>query len=82
MKENGSKISLVFDIMNVGNLLNKNWGEYYSSAYNTPIITVNSVDINKTTGVKTPSYVYGGTTHYISDYESRWHMQLGLRVTF
>ncbi|MBP7098438.1 MAG: TonB-dependent receptor [Prevotella sp.] len=78
LKEKGSKVSLVFDILNVGNLLNKHWGEFYSSTYNTPIITVYNVD----TKTKTPSFVYGASSVYVSDYDSRWHMQVGLRVTF
>ncbi len=80
LKERSSKISLVFDIMNVGNLINKHWGEYYSSVYNTPILTVEKLATSN--GVTTPSYSYGATKPVINDVESRWHMQLGLRVTF
>ena len=78
MKERGSKISLVFDVLNIGNLLNKKWGTYYSNTFNTPIITVDKVD----TKTLTPSYTFGATEVYKNDYSSRWHMQLGLRVTF
>lgn len=78
LKERGSKISLVFDVLNIGNLLNKKWGTYYSNTFNTPIITVDKVD----TKTLTPSYTFGATEVYKNDYSSRWHMQLGLRVTF
>lgn len=82
LKERGSKVSLVFDIINVGNLLNKHWGEYYSSSYNHNILQVTSSSLNKSTGVATPTYAFAGNTASISDVYSRWHMQVGLRVTF
>ena len=76
----GSKVSLVFDILNVGNLINKHWGEYYASTYNVPVITVQ--DVKKVAGKMTPSFIYGAPRLDLSDFTSRWHMQLGLRVTF
>ncbi|MCI1247265.1 MAG: carboxypeptidase regulatory-like domain-containing protein [Prevotella sp.] len=82
LKDRGSKVSLVFDILNVGNLINKHWGEFYSSAYNENILQVQSVSFDKTTKVATPSYTFLGYTPTLSDYSSRWHMQVGLRVTF
>jgi hypothetical protein len=48
LKDRGSKVSLVFDILNVGNLINKHWGEFYSSAYNENILQVQSVSFDKT----------------------------------
>lgn len=82
LKERGSKVSLVFDILNVGNLINKHWGDFYSNGYNQNILNVASVTYDKNTKVATPSYTYVGNAPVISDFSSRWHMQLGLRVTF
>ncbi len=82
LKDRGSKVSLVFDIINAGNLLNHNWGKTYSSLWSSSIITVSKVAYDKTTKVATPSYTYTGNTPDVSDVYSRWHMQLGLRVTF
>ena len=82
LKDRGSKVSLVFDIINAGNLLNHHWGKTYSSLWSSSIITVSKVAYDKTTKVATPSYTYTGNTPDVSDVYSRWHMQLGLRVTF
>ena len=82
LKEKGSKVSLVFDIINFANLLNHDWGTTYSSAYNETILQVSGVNYNKKTGVGSASYKFLGYSPTISDVSSRWHMQLGLRVTF
>lgn len=82
LKERGSKVSLVFDIINVANLLNKHWGEYYSNGYNQNILQVAGVKYDRQTKVATPSYTFLGNQPQVSDVSSRWHMQLGLRVTF
>jgi hypothetical protein len=77
----GSKVSLIFDILNVGNLVNKHWGEFYAGGYNYDILQVTNVS-QTSTGVYVPTYSYAGNSPKLSDYSSRWHMQLGLRVTF
>ena len=82
LKERGSKLSLVFDILNVGNLINKHWGEYYSGLWNENILSVTKVAFDKKTGVATPTFSYLGYKPSVSDVSSRWHMQLGLRLTF
>lgn len=81
-KERGSKISIVFDIVNVGNLLNKKWGKVYSSSYAENILNVTSVSYDRNTKIATPSYRFLGYKPEVSDIYSRWHMQLGLRATF
>lgn len=81
LKERGSKIELTFDILNVANLLNHNWGTYYSSSYNEPILNVTAVT-KGTDGNYTPSYTYNGQKVSVADVGSRWHAQIGLRVTF
>ena len=82
LKERGSKVSLVFDILNVSNMINKHWGKFYSGLWNANILQVQDVKFDKNTKIATPSYVFKGETPVISDYSSRWHMQVGLRVTF
>lgn len=82
LKERGSKLSVVFDILNVGNLINKHWGEYYSGLWNENILNVSKVSYDKKTGVATPTFSYLGYKPSVSDVSSRWHMQLGVRLTF
>ncbi len=81
LREKGSKIELTFDIINVANMINKKWGTTYSSAYNTDILTV--VDTKKDSeGNMYARYLFSGNKVDKSDVSSRWHAQLGLRVTF
>ena len=73
-------IELSFDIMNVGNMLNKKWGRYAaaggSSTYYSPI-TYNS-------STSQFQFLHDGDYNMrsYSDYYSRWRGQLGLKYTF
>lgn len=77
----GGKITLSLDILNVGNLVNHDWGTSYASAYNiTPLkVTKLTADAN---GDYIPTYSYLGYDVSKSDFYSRWNMQVGLKVTF
>ena len=81
LKNRGSKISLVFDILNVANLLNHDWGTSYSSTTACQILKVDAVKDDKA-GNKYGVFSYAGQGMQINNIASRWHMQLGLRVTF
>lgn len=85
LKENGAKMQLTFDVINFTNMLNKKWGTYYSSAYTvTPLVvkSVSAVDAN--TQVASFYYNTSSTNNTVakSDIDSRWHAQVGLKVTF
>lgn len=82
LKERGSKVELVFDILNVANLLNKNWGTTYGSVYNINKLQVQGVEDGATPDTKVASFQYFDNTPFVSDVASRWHAQIGLRVTF
>ncbi|MCD0488862.1 TonB-dependent receptor [Pedobacter sp. MC2016-14] len=83
-------LAVSFDINNVGNLLNKNWGRfYYLTNDNYQLLTVTAV--NATTRV--PSYTFNPTVlnakdnaFSIQDFSnynsSRWTGQLGLKYFF
>jgi hypothetical protein len=71
------KLQLTFDIMNVGNLLNREWGtEHYLSNNSYSPITYK--------GSGKYQYTYGGDydPFSISDFYSRWRAQIGLKYTF
>ncbi|PLW91394.1 TonB-dependent receptor [Mucilaginibacter sp.] len=84
-------ITFTYDIVNLTNLLNKKWGQYYFSAN-----TFNSTASVGLTPVKagTPSFGNAATTYpkytfadpglpYSVDlFASRWQMQFGLRYAF
>lgn len=85
LKERGSKVELSLDILNVANMINHDWGTVYSSAYNETILSVTKMTTSTLTdGTKAyiPTYSFLGYSPSKADVSSRWHMQIGLRVTF
>ncbi|MBO7272455.1 MAG: TonB-dependent receptor, partial [Bacteroidaceae bacterium] len=77
----GSKITLMWSVMNLANLFNKNWGKYYENVNSYSPLKVSSISVSDA-GEVTPTFSYLSTDKSIDDYYSRWRMQLGLRVTF
>lgn len=74
-------LQVTFDILNVGNLLNHAWGIYNSPGYSYSPITVTGVDAQ---GVPTFQFSKpaGDKLYNISDYNSRWRSQVGVRYIF
>jgi len=81
LKGKSEKIELTFDVINFGNMLNKNWGTVYGSDYNVQPLKVTALTTNSN-GDKIPTYSYQDDKVYKSDFSSRWHLQVGLKVTF
>ncbi|MBQ8837985.1 MAG: TonB-dependent receptor [Bacteroidales bacterium] len=83
-RSTGRKVQLVVDFMNVGNLLNREWGLVYSSLESSPtrsILTISSLDTDSEGNV-TPTYSFSPQELAINDFYSRWRCQIGLRLTF
>ncbi len=85
----GGKITLMWTVMNVANLLNKDWGKYYRNVYAFAPLTVTGVtEVKKTVNGEEkvvgydPTYSYYENTKSLDDYFSRWRMQFGVRITF
>jgi hypothetical protein len=74
-------IQVSFDILNVGNLINRAWGLYSGAGYSYTPIAVSTVDAN---GVPTFQFTkpVGENLYGISDYNSRWRSQIGVRYIF
>lgn len=78
--KNYVKAEFTLDIINFANCLNKKWGAQYGSVYNYSPLYLSS--ITTVNGQKVPVFQYNETTLTKSDIYSRWHMQLGFRLTF
>ena len=79
-KKRGSKIQLTLDVLNFANLLNKKWGTTYGSLYNLSVLKVSKVAVAN--GVATPTFDYNNPSIYPNNISSRWHMQVGCKITF
>lgn len=81
-KARSRKIELSVDIKNLSNMFNRAWGLYYASDYNVMPLKVNSLS-DDGNGNKVATYSwYDDTTVKLSDFYSRWRMQIGLKITF
>ncbi|WP_407354404.1 carboxypeptidase regulatory-like domain-containing protein [Luteimonas sp. R10] len=81
----GHKSEIWLDVMNVGNLLNKDWGQIYDQSPYSDLRAVNFVGIDEATG----KYVYNFDRDrvwepglYDDTGQSRWALQLGFRYKF
>lgn len=88
-KTSGQSIQITFSIVNLTNLLNKQWGKSYfvPSTFNstasvglTKVGTIGGAGIDKAD--PTYNFVTPGTPYSIDQFESRYQMQLGLRYNF
>ncbi|HEY9551109.1 MAG TPA: TonB-dependent receptor [Prevotella sp.] len=72
-------LELTMDIMNVANLLNKDWGRSYGSGYSSEFMSPLTYSGNgKFQFSQTADYVL----KYPDTYYSRWRGQIGLKYTF
>lgn len=79
-KENTIQVSL--DILNFGNLLNPRWGNdyFFSNDQTTGVISFEGLDDD---GQPTFEFLDpDGDLYSLSDFNSRWRMQLGVRYIF
>ncbi len=80
-KAKNSKIQLSLDVLNLGNMINREWGMYYYQAY--PGVSILNVEsLSTDNGITTATYSFEGEENDITDIYSRWRMQVGLRITF
>lgn len=79
----GHKAEIWLDVMNVGNLLNKDWGKV---SYASPFSgrgAVNFAGIDQATGKYVYNYNAANVTKVnLTDWESRWSLQVGFRYKF
>jgi hypothetical protein len=83
-----NKLSFRVDVLNVGNLLNKNWGGAQRLVSNTPLVSRPTPTTGATAGV--PLYrlrnigtdLMSRTYQRTTDLADVWRMQFGFRYTF
>ncbi len=73
-------IQFTWDILNLGNLINSNWGVHQLPVNTQPV----GVNVDPTTHEPTYTFDVEQTTTFIDDFSlmSRWQMQFGLRYIF
>jgi hypothetical protein len=78
------KVQLTFDIVNITNLINSNWGKFYfvPNLNNQNVYPIQYRSGRAVGG--TPSFSFDplNTTYQIDDILSRWQIQGGIRITF
>jgi hypothetical protein len=88
-----NKFQLSFDIQNIGNLINSDWGrQYYASNQQNSLIDFKGLEnLGTSTAVNysnKPTFTYTGgslmknKSYSASDLASRWRAQIGLRYIF
>ena len=81
LKERGSKIQLTFDVLNFANMLNKKWGAVWSQTYN--VSPLKCMGVDNVDGAKVAKFQWNGQTEPDkSNVASRWHAQVGVKLTF
>ncbi len=80
-KEHGRKLQFIVDILNISNMLNREWGIYYGNPWNVKVLDVKSL-AKDAEGNYTPTYSFDPQEITPSDFSSRWRCQLGFRLTF
>ncbi|MEB2780302.1 carboxypeptidase regulatory-like domain-containing protein [Algoriphagus sp. C2-6-M1] len=85
--ETNHRLTFTFDVLNLGNLINQEWGRQYGISNNSfSVIDLDRVDVNGST--RTPVYEYTGSglndgkPYFVSDFLSRWRGQIGIRYSF
>lgn len=71
-------LELSLDIINVGNLLNKDWGRTFGTSYSNELISPITYDGGQYQFLSDGNYVM----KYPQTYYSRWRGQIGLKYTF
>ncbi|MGI4738801.1 MAG: TonB-dependent receptor [Janthinobacterium lividum] len=77
-------LQITFDIFNVGNLLNNNWGRQYVVLNNAvELLKVESTNVNAQPTFSLPTaYGNAGRAYDFAAFASRWQGQLGVRYSF
>ncbi len=79
--KNKHQFQLSYDILNLGNLVNKNWGRKFNTSFgNYELLNFEGFQEDGTT----PTFTFDSTDepYFIADFASRWKMNVGVRYIF
>ena len=84
-----NKLQVSFDILNLGNMLNKKWGHsIFATNQQFTLINYKGQAPTNNNASPTPTFTYDGSgqtngnPYLLSDFLSRWRGQIGLRYIF
>ncbi|MGD0340368.1 MAG: carboxypeptidase regulatory-like domain-containing protein [Bacteroidales bacterium] len=81
--QTSNKLEISLDILNIGNLINRKWGESkYLSNQQFALITYKGMVGTTPTFNYAPTGMTNWQAYSVSDLASRWRMQIGLRYVF
>ena len=81
-RKNGRKMQVTMDLLNLTNLLNREWGLSYSSTITRSPLNVVSLT-KDASGNMVPEFSFKkDNAIYLQDFNSRWRFQLGVKFTF
>ena len=77
-------LQITFDIINLGNLLNQNWGrQYFVNNNAVELLKVESTNVNAQPTFSFPaSFATTNRSYDFANLLSRWQGQLGVRYSF
>jgi len=84
VSETSNKVQVSLDVLNFGNLLNKDWGAKYF-VRNDQFTLIRFEDIDDSSGENVATYSFNapsGDIWNVDDFASRWRMVLGVRYIF
>ncbi|MBO4466258.1 MAG: TonB-dependent receptor [Bacteroidales bacterium] len=81
-RKNGRKMQVTMDLLNLTNLLNREWGLSYASTITRSPLGINGLT-KDSAGNMVPEFTFRkDNAIYLSDFSSRWRFQLGVKFTF
>ena len=79
--KSGRRIELSLDVINLSNLISRSWGLVHRTS-NWTLSPVTITELRAEGNDYRPVYKFNGASYTTDDINSRWHMQLGVRVVF
>ena len=80
-KSSQRRVEISLDILNLSNLISRSWGLVHRTS-NWTLSPMTITELRAEGNDFRPVYKFNGASYTTDDINSRWHMQLGIRVVF